>query len=71
MLEVTRYVNSNEVARKDLANYRIESEAILKTIKTVNNRLTSNFPQDTFAKETVENAPDSCYTEASVQVRGE
>ena len=43
MLKVTRYINGKKVDAKDIKYYILDNETILRTIKSVNERLAESY----------------------------
>ena len=50
-LNIIRYINGKEIDEQDLKKYEIDNEVILRTIKTVNERVNSDFRQETFISD--------------------
>jgi len=44
VLTVTRYINGIQVQDKDVKNYTIENEVVIRTIQAVNHRLGLDYP---------------------------
>ena len=51
MLNIIRYVNGIRIDETDLAKFEVESDVILKTIRSVNDRLETEFRQNTLVEK--------------------